>query len=692
MFKPDDPITSYKEDILGRSSFSKKFGEAITSYKDTKSIVIGLFGKWGSGKTSIINMALEQIDEIYTDNVKEKPVIFSFNPWNFSNQNQLISQFFKQLSIALGKVDYAGNAKDIGKKLEAYARIFEPLVLVPQITPIALLVTTLFKKVAKAATSWGDLKSNDLNALKNELSTLLEKESRKIIVLIDDIDRLSNEEIRQIFQLVKLIGDFKNTMYLLSLDKEVVIKALEKVQEGNGSEYLDKVVQIPFETPKISKQEVEKLLFNKLDELIGDIPEKKWDKTYWGNIYHSGIKHFFSNIREVNRYINTLSFSLELVKEEVNAIDFIAITAIQVFIPELYIGIRDNKDIFAGVIDTGYRSSESEKKQAQERCNEIIDRANNIDSEIIKDFLKQLFPKLESLYGNTNYGHEWEEGWRREGRIACKDNFDTFFKLSLPVGELSRKEIETIISLADDPETFKESLSKLVEDARIIRFLERLEDYTKQDIDVKYVKNIISVLLDMGDSFPDNKQSYFMIETPLMIARICHQLIKRIENQNDRFMILKRTILDTKQSINTVVHEVSLLNQEQGNTDSNKQVEPEDKRKVNPKQFEELKTIVLGKISDWVERNKKLPTKFLPYILFRWKEWGNKADLEKYVNSHTETAEGLVDFISGFLSKTTSYGMNNYVGEINWRINLKETAAFIDNEKVLERLKIIKTT
>ena len=109
------------------------------------------------------------------------------------------------------------------------------------------------------------------------------------------------------------------------------------------------MVQIPFEIPLISKQEVERLLFSQLDELIRDIPENKWDQTYWGNIYHSGLKYFFRNIRDVTRYINSLRFSFEMVKGEVNAIDFLAITGIQVFIPEVYYGIRDNKDILSGV-------------------------------------------------------------------------------------------------------------------------------------------------------------------------------------------------------------------------------------------------------------------------------------------------------------------------------------------------------
>ena len=94
MFNPDKPIERIKEDILGRDEFSINLGEAILSYKSIDSTVIGLYGSWGYGKSSIINMTIE-----YIESQKEnKPIVFKFNPWNYSNQKQLIAQFFNQLS------------------------------------------------------------------------------------------------------------------------------------------------------------------------------------------------------------------------------------------------------------------------------------------------------------------------------------------------------------------------------------------------------------------------------------------------------------------------------------------------------------------------------------------------------------------------------------------------------------------
>jgi len=153
MFKPDQPIHSKKDDILNRSSFSEALGEAILSYKEKNSVVVGLFGEWGSGKTSIINMALEHIDTISRNKDNERPIIIKFNPWNFSEQNQLIAQFFRQLSISLKRVNYASEIKEAGKKLETYSKFFEPLAFMPMIGRYAESMSKVLKNVGRVVKS-----------------------------------------------------------------------------------------------------------------------------------------------------------------------------------------------------------------------------------------------------------------------------------------------------------------------------------------------------------------------------------------------------------------------------------------------------------------------------------------------------------------------------------------------------------
>lgn len=689
MFKPDQPIQSSKEDILGRKSFAQSLGRAILNYKEKDSIVIGLFGAWGSGKTSIINMALEYIDSVYNKTDETRPIIMKFNPWNYSDQNQLITQFFKQLSVILKRTDYASNAKKAGEKLETYAKFFEPLALIPKVGAISTIVSKLLRYAGSATNSWGNLRLKDLNSIRAELNNLLSKQPNKILVVIDDIDRLNNTEIRQVFQLVKSLGDFPNTIYLLAFDKNVVVKALEKVQEGSGLDYLEKVVQIPFDIPLISKQEVDQLLLNQLDELVKDIPEEKWDQTYWGNIYHSGLRHFFESIRDVKRYINSLIFSFGLVKEEVNPIDFLAITAIQVFIPEIYYGIRDNKDIFTGGFDSAYGNSNAVKEQAKKRCDEILGRGNKYSQEIFMDFLKRLFPKLESIYGNTSYGYDWLSNWRRDGRVSSPDIFDIFFRLSVPKDEISQKEIDTILSLASNSDAFAEALLKLNEDGKIIRFLERLEDYTRKNIPEQNIEHIVEVLMDIGDLFPEVDAGFFSINTPMRILRLFYQLSHRFDNKEKRFYIFKNAIEKAGRSLYTITNEIAVQGQQHGKYGSEKKSKPEEELTVNATQLEELEKLACNKIEIWAKDSRLSKHRYLVSILFDWKRWGRQEQVIEFVNHMIENDDGLIDFITSFLSKSKSHGMSDYVIKINWRIPLKSIEEFVSLKQIESRIRNI---
>ncbi|MBE3088731.1 MAG: hypothetical protein IMZ41_00460, partial [Actinobacteria bacterium] len=185
MFYSDKPIDSYREDLLNRSFFSKNFAKTILSYKDKDSIAIGLHGEWGSGKTSVVNMILEEMEVLGKElNETEKPIILKFNPWNFTEQNQLISQFFKQLSFVLKIKDSSENAKKISENLELYASLFDPLISIPIPLigannilkfPVALMRFFSKKKLLESQ------KKSDLNYIKKELSDLIFKQNKKII-------------------------------------------------------------------------------------------------------------------------------------------------------------------------------------------------------------------------------------------------------------------------------------------------------------------------------------------------------------------------------------------------------------------------------------------------------------------------------------------------------------------------------
>ena len=121
MFRPDKAIESIEDDELERKDFAESLGDAILKSSTIDSLVVGINGPWGSGKTSVVNMMIEHIEDSTNEDGKT-PIIIKFNPWNFSEQNQLIEQFFNQMSLALGKEDNSDRLKKVSGLLKMYSK------------------------------------------------------------------------------------------------------------------------------------------------------------------------------------------------------------------------------------------------------------------------------------------------------------------------------------------------------------------------------------------------------------------------------------------------------------------------------------------------------------------------------------------------------------------------------------------
>lgn len=126
----DKPITSKEKDLLGTSYFADSFAQTIYNYQNQDSLVLALYGKWGSGKTSIINMVLQKLDELY-NNSNNKPIILKFNPWNYSDKNDLIRMFFDELKLKINSSGNEKHLKKIGKYIDYYIAALDFVSVIP---------------------------------------------------------------------------------------------------------------------------------------------------------------------------------------------------------------------------------------------------------------------------------------------------------------------------------------------------------------------------------------------------------------------------------------------------------------------------------------------------------------------------------------------------------------------------------
>ncbi len=433
----DKPLIDPQEDQLGYALFAKHLAFSLTKMVPAEGFVVAIYGPWGSGKTTLLNFLFHYFKEAPVD---EQPIIVPFNPWWFSGHEKLAKHFFDQLqaSLATSEVDLA----NLQGKIAEFADMVSEL-------PASIHIPYI--SIGKIAVEFTPMKSSVKNVikLKMEIAEELRKQPRRIFVTVDDIDRLNPEEIRQLFGVIKSVADFPNVVYLLTFDKKVVIEALRESQGISGENYLEKIVQFPFELPLPDRSSLSRLLFARLEIIMAGTPEGLFDQTYWGNVFMRGIEHFISTPRKINLLTNTLSVTYPAVQGEVNPVDFIGIETLRIFCPEAYNMIRTYPEKF-----TGREWVASKIDQLRTFQESWVTQIAEENREAVRGLLSQLFPKLGEMWGDLGFDPPNEATWRKQLRICSPDIFPIFFHLALPQGDISNAEIMVILSLAHNPQEF----------------------------------------------------------------------------------------------------------------------------------------------------------------------------------------------------------------------------------------------
>jgi len=129
--EPDEPIRSSAEDRLNRVGFATELARAVARFERPESLVIGIYGAWGTGKTSLLNLIEEKLQEESTD----PPVVFRFDPWGFSDQDQLTGRFFSELAAFARLHLSLPSLADVSETIEEYGELLSPVahMIIPRV-------------------------------------------------------------------------------------------------------------------------------------------------------------------------------------------------------------------------------------------------------------------------------------------------------------------------------------------------------------------------------------------------------------------------------------------------------------------------------------------------------------------------------------------------------------------------------
>ena len=378
-----------------------------------ESFAVGITGEWGSGKSTFLNTMKNEIGEDFAE-------IVEFNPWLCNSPEQVTQDFFATLIKELSP-----KHSTLSRDLNKYAK--------------------LLNKMAKASLSFFgidlDLTQSDdsLNKLKENISDKLANLPKKVVILIDDTDRLEGNEVFEILRLIRNTADFKNVIYIATYDKEYVTDILTANKIKDPDNYLEKIFQIEVHLPKTRDYELWETLMK--DLRLQTLNEDVINFDIGGLIieHHELIFKILGNYRQVKRftrqfsaYLDYLYSTKENLIHELSIIDLFWIELLQTYDKKVYNKLAKDRYSILADGNNGYTINPRTK----------TDEWNDKTKEILEIIFKKEYNDSDPFF---------DKDYNNSRRLRLRENYDKYFSLSIAPDKISFDEMRKML-VSNNPE------------------------------------------------------------------------------------------------------------------------------------------------------------------------------------------------------------------------------------------------
>ena len=706
-FAADRPIEKLSDDLLGRSAFSLALAKALSGWHGKDSLVVALHGDWGAGKSSIKNMAIHELSKDNNDKVD----IIEFSPWEWAAQDKITSAFFQEISTTIGLKDNSKEGRKLAKLFKRYGRYLNTGEIITtglsKALPAMFILATILglsgnfadevwvkntsvallallgawgaflkwgKSLLKQLTGNAEASAKDneltLSQYRDELSSLLSSRNKTLMIVLDDLDRLTTKQLQMVMQLVKANTEFPNVVFLMLFQRDLIE---DKLNDGlqTGRDYLEKIIQVPFDIPKVDESKIHQVLFKKLDEIIDSdqYAEEMFDSDYWWNIFHKGLSHYFINLRSVYRFTSTLSFHFSIYKGEyafeVNPVDLIAIECVRVFEPDVYKAISESR-VFFTKTSSPARGEDDERKY----LNELLEKSNNPSK--LSGLLKVLFPTIKRLDRQT-YAQGYYDKWQRSMRICHESSFDKYFSFNIPDSGLSNSDLTNMIELTADRDGFCKLLKSLQERNKIRTALSQFSAYIEL-IPLDNSKNYISALLDVGDNVENESSGLSFNSSYIQVFQHLSWFLRRIEPVSERSELLF-TCFDSSCGGLAIIEYVLQADTERQNGDN----------LLSEDGFNKIKELFINKLNSLAQEKPEhlVSHPHLGSLIWRWKKWGNEDTVKAWMELQAQNNDNLFYILEAFVTRGSSMTMGDAIAKPTAKFNKEPFEEFL-SVKILE--------
>lgn len=246
-----------EHDFLGYSSYVAMLGEVCT-LKDLAPLTVGIFGSWGSGKTSLMRMLKADLDG-GAANTRVRTLWF--NAWRYQGREEGQSAL---LNALLGKL---GEDKGLrAKASDLFAKVLKSVGVMKLAKVMSKSALTLtppsVEEFAECFKEESEKLAQTMDSFNKDFEALLEAmEVERVVVFIDDLDRCSSEQVIETFETIKLFLTTPACTFVVGADAARIERAVGDVYKGavearDQRDYLEKIIQLPFRIPEQGLKDV----------------------------------------------------------------------------------------------------------------------------------------------------------------------------------------------------------------------------------------------------------------------------------------------------------------------------------------------------------------------------------------------------------------------------------------------------
>lgn len=463
-FLEDNAIEVIEDDSYERGIVAKEVAKQIANTYNEKAFAIGIAGAYGSGKTSFINLILEELKKD-----ESEPLIIKFNPWDAGSSKEIQKLFFDEISLSI-----AQENRDLSSSLYSYYRRLNGK-------------TTVLSNLITYVNSFSLLIERDLDDEKAKINEMMNSLSRKVLVIIDDLDRLHRKELIEVLRLIRNTANFKNIIYIVAYDKAYIEQSIKELNVGTYSSYLHKIFQIEIPLPKAESFLLTDALLEKLKPITTpkelSYLRKEFIPLHFDSEFEEAIGIIFRNHRDIIRFVNGFKLTYSIISKEIDFVQLFYLQLLKFRYTSAYDVLyeRRNEVLMANENTVLYRSNYSLRNREGAYGDDYLlldmlgENVDKDDKKIIQSILKHLFSFNLTLDDRD-----------KVKTITNPDFFDLFFT-------------NRISSIAISEEEFRKS---------IFRNKKEVEKYIALQVKKNKAIPLIRRILKMNAADYKNRQSY----------------------------------------------------------------------------------------------------------------------------------------------------------------------------------------